>query len=141
MEFPLHSQISCNKPGLQQALSYNEHNLMYELGAACFPYIICVRTNNSCTANWICDSYSILLGQYELLPFKPTHQEILATVNIMQAYSSRDQSDVEELEKMLFSSRHRLQHRLTNLSKSNCGLNGSCHIFSSPLTVMFYLFS
>ena len=45
--------------------------------------------------------------------------EFLATVDIMQRYVScvssdaRDQSAVKVLEKMLFSSRHQLLHRLT----------------------------
>ena len=72
-----------------------------------------------------------------ILIFESTCQELTATVNVVQGYIScvsRDQSTVGELEKMLFSSRHRLLHRLISSSKSNSRLNSSCNIFSVLLS-------
>ena len=66
-----------------------------------------------------------------------SRQEFPAPVNVVQvtvSCVSKDQSTLEELEKMLFSSRHRLLHCLINLSKSNGRLNRSCGIFSVPLS-------
>ena len=91
-----------------------------------FPIQKNIRTDmvrmNSCTANRICFS----LGSANILTFEPTSQEFPATVKVGQGYAFRDQSAVEELEKMPFSSRHRLLHRSTRLEYAYCFSKNTC---------------
>ena len=67
------------------------------------------------------------------LTFEPTYQKFLASVNVVQGYVScvsRYQSAVEELEEMLFCSRHQLPHCLPCSMKSNSRLKSPADIFS-----------
>ena len=109
-----------------------------------FPFKITRLERTTCVQRAECAS-SRLVRSFQISSLLARSFQLHCTTDVVQGQVShvvKDQSAVEELEKILFSSTHLSLHvhRLTSSSKSNSRLNRSYDIFSVLLSWPFCTF-